>query len=87
MAKRFHNGFHSWRDTFFEMVQAITIEWVKPNPKGLVKEYHDEQGHAGLYDLAEMLADKFEKQFKGEKWEEKDYWEEIEAFVKKELFP
>ena len=86
MAKRFTNGFHSWRDTFFEMAQAITIEWTKDNPQGLVKEYQEAQGHAGLYDLAELLSDKFEKQHKGREWDG-EFFEEVEVFVQKELFP
>jgi len=80
----FVNGFESWHETHFEVVQAITIEHIKNEPKGLVKERHDAQGHGGLYELAVELTDEFEKLNEGREWDG-EYFDEIEKFLKKKL--
>lgn len=80
----FVNGFESWHETHFEVVQAIAIEHVKDEPKGLVKERHDAQGHGGLYELAVELTDEFEKLNEGREWDG-DFFDEIEDFLKKKL--
>ena len=82
--KTFPSGFSFWRDTFYEMVQAITIEWLKDKPVKIIAETHDAQGHCGLYDLAEQLTDKFEKQNKDREWNGQ-FFDEIDAFLKIEL--
>lgn len=87
MAKKiFPNGFDSWHETHFEVVQAITIEHTKDEPQGLVKERHEAQGHGGLYELAEELTSKFEELNKGREWDG-EFFEEIEDFLSKTLFP
>lgn len=84
--KIFPNGFTSWQETHFETVQAITKEWLKDSPKGIVAVRQGLQGHGGLYELAKELTDKFEKQNKGRTWDG-DFFDEIENFLNKELYP
>lgn len=80
----FVNGFDSWNETHFEVVQAITIEHIKDNPQGLVKERHEAQGHGGLYELAVELTNEFEELNKGREWDG-EYFQEIEEFLKIKL--
>lgn len=82
--KIFPNGFDSWQETHFEIVQGITTEWLKDTPTGLVEEYHSALGHGGLYELAKHLTDKFEKLNEGREWDG-EFFEEIEEFIEKEL--
>jgi hypothetical protein len=77
-------GFESYLETHYEMVQAITIEHIKDEPQGVVRERHDEQGHGGLYELAEELTDKFEKENELTQWDG-DFFETIEQFTKHNL--
>jgi hypothetical protein len=67
--KEFPNGFASWQETHFEIVQAITIENMKKNPKGVVLDRCENQGHCGLYELAEELTDEFETKYKDNVWD------------------
>ena len=84
--KNFPNGFDSWQETHYEVVQAITTEHSKDNPRGVVKERHDAQGHGGLYELAEELTDEFEKLIEGREWNG-EFFDEFDAFLTKKLFP
>lgn len=77
-------GFESYLETHYEMVQAITMEHIKDEPQGVVKERHDAQGHGGLYELAEELTWKFERQNEIAQWDG-DFFETIEQFVEHEL--
>lgn len=81
----FPNGFESWMETHYEVVQAITNEWMKDEPEGIVKEVQDEQGHGGLYLLAQTLTDEFENKFKGNDWSELNYFDEINNFLNEKL--
>ena len=84
--KKFPNGFQSWQETYFEIVQAITIEWMKTEPQGKVKEIHDAKGHCGLYELAEKLTDTFEWINADTEWGvELDWFDEINSFIKLHL--
>ena len=82
---KFPNGFESWQETHFEVVQAITIEYMKDNPRGVVKERHDSQGHGGLYELAEELTNEFEELNKGREWDG-EFFDEIQDFLNSKLF-
>ena len=76
----------NYLETHFEIVQAITIEWLKGNPQGKVKEKQEESGHGGLYELAKDLTDKFEKLHENTEWGfELGYFETLEEFIKNEL--
>jgi hypothetical protein len=77
-------GFESYLETHYEMVQAITMEHIKDEPQGVVKERHDAQGHGGLYELAEELTWKFERQNEIAQWDS-DLFETIEQFTKQNL--
>jgi len=85
--KQFPNGFTSWQETHFEIVQAITIEWKKDAPQGKVKDRQEAQGHGGLYELAEELTDLFEWRYKDTEWGiELEFFDEIESFIKLYLY-
>ena len=77
-------GFESYLETHYEMVQAITLEHTKDNPQGVVRERHDAQGHGGLYELAEELTWKFERQHEFSQWDG-DFLETIEDFISENL--
>lgn len=81
----FVNGFESWQETHYEVVQAITMEQAKDNPQGLVKERHEAQGHGGLYELALEITNEFEKLNEGREWDG-DFFDEIDKFLKEKLF-
>ena len=80
----FVNGFTSWHETHFEVVQAITIESSKKNPTGIVAETQFEHGFVGMYQLAASLTDKFEKLNEGRQWDG-EFHEEVWSFCQKEL--
>lgn len=82
--KKFPNGFSSWMETHFEVVQAITTEWLKDKPTGIVKQRHDEQGHGGLYELSEELTDEFELKNKDTEWDG-DFFDKIQIFLETKL--
>jgi len=82
--KKFPNGFESYLETHFECVQAITTEWLKHKPTGVVAERHDAQGHGGLYELAEELADEFETLNEGKEWDG-NFYDEIYEFLHEKL--
>jgi len=88
--KDYPNGFTSWNETHYEVVQSITMEItmeiVKDVPTGTVAKRHEAQGHGGLYELAEELTDKFEKLNRGKQWDG-EFFDEIDKFTKEELFP
>ena len=81
----FVNGFESWHETHYEVVQAITMEQAKDEPQGLVKERHDAQGHGGLYELAVELTNEFEKLNEGREWDG-EFFDEIDKFMNNKLF-
>lgn len=64
----FPNGFTSWQETHYEIVQAMTEQLLKENDESIVTERQDEQGHGGLYELAEQLTNEFELKYKGYSW-------------------
>lgn len=84
--KNFPNGVTSYLETHFEIAQAITTELAKDTPSGLCLETQMLQGHTGLYELAEKLADEFEALNAGRTWDG-EFYDEIEAFCKAKLNP
>lgn len=82
--EKFKNGFTSWQETHFEIVQAITIEWMKDSPSGKVYEAQMTGGHGALYELAEELTDKFESIHEGRDWDG-DFFDVIEEFINENL--
>jgi len=83
--KIFPNGFSSWQETHYEVVQAISEEYLKDEPKGLVLECQEAKGHGGLYELAEELTDEFEKLHIGREWDG-DFFEVISKFLIGKLY-
>jgi creatinine amidohydrolase/Fe(II)-dependent formamide hydrolase-like protein len=73
-------------ETHYEIVQAITVEYMKDKSQGRVREVHDENGHGGLYQLAKELTDKFQATYKDIVWGmELEWFDTIEEFLKEEL--
>jgi hypothetical protein len=83
--KHFPNGFSSWQETHFEIVQAITLEHIQDKRTGLVAYRHEAQGIGGLYELAEELTDEFEAIHEGETWEDMGFFETLENFIDEKL--
>jgi len=83
--KHFPNGFSSWQETHYEVVQAITIEHMQDKRTGLVAYRHEAQGIGGLYELAEELTDEFEALHYNEEWAEIRYLETLEAWLELQL--
>jgi hypothetical protein len=83
--KHFPNGFTSWQETHYEVVQAITIEHMADKRTGLVAYRHEAQGHGGLYELAEELTDEFEALHEAEDWVDKGYLETLENWLDEKL--
>ena len=81
---RFHNGFDSWHETHYEVVQAITQIWTLDKPYGMVLEAQEAAGHAGLYDLAKDLTDEFELANKDRQWDG-DFFDAVEEFCNQKL--
>jgi len=75
----FEDELSSWKDTHYEMVQAIVL-----NPDSeIVKTTEEEMGYGGLYELANDLTTEFEEIHKNKLWGEDNdsYFEEIETFI------
>jgi hypothetical protein len=82
--KEFPNGFAAWQETHYEVVAAITNEIAddlnSEFREDLVHKTLRENGHGGLYELAEELTDEFELLIKGREWDG-EFFEEIERFL------
>jgi hypothetical protein len=84
---RFPNGFVCWKETHFEVVEAITLEIEKTKPTGTVEERHSAQGMGGLYELADELTAEFETIHKGCEWGvQAEFFDEIDEFLKIKLY-
>ena len=86
--KKFPNGFKSWRNTYYEMTQAITLKLCDEDMEedSALYERLEEEGTEGMYDNAEELTDEFEKEYKGAIWgADFDYYETIENFLNTRL--
>ena len=83
-AKNFPNGFHSWIETYYEVVQRITSEISGDVLSYRVNQVFTEFGHGGCYQLAEELTDRFETLNKGRAWDG-EFFDEIDEFLDKEM--
>lgn len=79
--KNFPNGFTSWQETHYEVVQAIAYI-ISEAKTSLAVACAD--GQAGLYELAEDLTDEFEKQYEDHAWDG-DFYDTIEAWLNEKL--
>jgi len=86
MSKSFPNGFQSWMETHYEVVQFITSQEEGFVNNGTVVEYVREfLGEGGLYELSELWTDEFEKENKGKVWgEEVSYFDTLDEFLSRE---
>lgn len=71
--KQFPRGFSEWHETHFEVVRYITNSMRDEDEdnlfyavaeKSLFTITEEEQGHGGLYEIAEQLTDYFEEAYK-----------------------
>jgi len=81
MEKEFINGFGSWQETHFEVVDYITSIRNEDFIRGLVVETVESQGTGGLWELAEQWTDEFEKLNKNREWDG-EFYDEIEEFCR-----
>lgn len=82
--KNFPNGFESWQETHFEVVQEIALRLSKDVISGRVNDEYSEGGTGAMYDLAEELTDIFEKRYEGYEWDG-EFFDVIEEFLEEEL--
>jgi len=86
--KHFPNGFDSWMETHYEVVQAITLKLADEDMEedSALYERLEEEGTGGMYILSEELTDAFEEEYEGAEWGEKlDYFDTIENFLNLKL--
>lgn len=83
--KLFPNGFDSWHETHFEIVTEINLQIIENRECKRISEINDEFGRGGLFDLAKELTDKFEETYVDCDWNNGDWFEAIQDFLKKEL--
>jgi hypothetical protein len=79
----FPNGFESWQETHFEVVNFISLEYER-NPNGNTAKVFENQGTGAVYELAKELTDEFEIMHNGKEWDG-DFFEEIESFLMQKL--
>ncbi len=86
--KNFPNGFTSWAETHYEIVQSITIDYSKDEPASeIIKDVQEKYGHGGLYELSVELTDKFENLHKDTEFGvDLEFFDTIQEFITKELF-
>jgi len=87
--QQFPNGFSSWYETFYEIVDKIV--WIDSGLLPTCKKLQtiSNQGRSCLYELAKELTDKFENNFIGVKWGSNEYlcyFDRLEEFLNKELY-
>ena len=80
--KVFPNGFESWQETHFEVVDFITRQRMKSKITGNIGLMQEAQGTTGIWEMATSWTDEFEKLHEGDNWEDKDFYDEVEAFCK-----
>ena len=87
-AKHFPNGFDSWIETHYEVVQAITLRLTEEDMEedSALYERLEEEGTGGMYELSKELTDAFELEYEGAEWGGKlDYFDTIENFLNLKL--
>lgn len=81
--ERFPNGFESWHETHFEVVQFITSLEDGISSRGdRVDDVRETRGIGGVYELARDWTDEFEEKYKHCLWDEEEgYFDTIEEFL------
>ena len=75
----FPNGFTSWIETYYEVVEKLTL-MIASGDDNLATGTADYQGSGGLYELAETMTNEFEKLHLGREWDG-EFFDEIEKFI------
>lgn len=86
--KHFPNGFDSWMETHYEVVQAITLRLADEDMEEDSALYLrlEEEGTGGMYALSEELTDAFELEYEGAVWgADFDYYDTLENFLNTRL--
>lgn len=73
-----------WLETYFEIVSGIVLALENKNAHNVATKRAEQQGTGGLYELAEELTHKFQKEYKDKEWDG-EFFETIENFLQKEL--
>lgn len=90
--KVFPNGFDSWRETHYEIVEKITLhinfwmdndEELEPDNDPIF-ETKNLEGFTALWSLAEKWTDEFELLNKGREWD-CEFIDEVEEFFNKKV--
>ena len=82
--KEFPNGFESWHETHFEVVNFISLNYERDSVTSKVAELYERYGTGYMYELAKELTDEFELLNKGRQWNG-EFFEEIESFLIQKL--
>jgi hypothetical protein len=83
--KHFPNGFESWMETHYEVVEAMTTVLLRDDTSNVVTDRQEKQGHGGLYEFAEELTDEFELMNEGREWDG-EFFDEIEKFLNDKIY-
>lgn len=78
--KKFPNGFESWHETHYEIVDMLTVQLLKDNLPEPLQEIQEEYGRKQFYTVAKQLTDEFEELHNSHRWEDLDFMEEVEKF-------
>ena len=79
--REFLNGFESWTETYFEVVDYITTIRSMKFIKGIIGETIVSSGTCGLWELAVKWTDEFEVLNKDREWDG-EFYDEVEEFCK-----
>jgi len=88
--KQFPNGFDSWHETHFEVVDFILETWHEyfdgeEKIESAVSKKALDQGRGGLYELANELTDKFELKYQGGEWNG-EFFDVLQEFLQQEIY-
>lgn len=88
--KDFPNGFISWQETYFEVVDSLSgilrldsFQHGSKEFKWLTEEY-DNGGRGRMYELAEEWTDEFEKLNEDREWDGQ-FYDELDEFLKEKI--
>jgi hypothetical protein len=76
---RMPNGPLSWAETHYLIVDLMVIVEANKTPEHL-KKLREDGGTMAICELTITLTTNFEEKFEGEKWEDKDWYIEVEDY-------
>ena len=80
----FPNGFESWHETHFEVVEAIVIQIEKRGYTMQLQELQEQSGRGAIWEYAKQLTNEFEKKNEGREWDG-EFYDEIDEFLTEKL--